>query len=132
MRVAQILCAAGPVDAVTNQALAYRELFRSWGWSGDDHAPVTAPGMSGGVVRPLHQLRPGRADVVVLHYSGHAPGLEDILARSPRSLLVSHNITPARYFWASDPAEAVRCELARGQLARLAGLAGGLAGVSEY
>ena len=119
MRVVQILCAAGPVDAVTTQALAYRKLFRSWGWSGDDYAPVTAPGMPGGAIRPLHQLRPGRADVVVLHYSGHAPGLEDILARAPRSLLVSHNITPARYFWSSDPAEAVRCQLARGQLARL-------------
>jgi L-malate glycosyltransferase len=132
MRVAQILCAAGPVDAVTNQALAYRELFRGWGWSGDEYAPVTAPGMPGGLIRPLHQLRPGRADVVVLHYSGHAPGLEDILARAPRSLLVSHNITPARYFWSSDPAEAVRCQLARSQLVRLAGLAGALAGVSDY
>ena len=132
MRVVQILCAAGPVDAVTNQALAYRKLFRSWGWSGDDYAPVTAPGMPGGAIRPLHQLRPGRADVVVLHYSGHAPGLEDILARAPRSLLVSHNITPARYFWSSDPAEAVRCQLARGQLARLGGLAGALAAVSDF
>jgi glycosyltransferase involved in cell wall biosynthesis len=132
MRVAQILCAAGPVDAVTNQALAYRALFRSWGWSGDDYAPVSAPGMPGGVIRPLHQLRPAAADLMVVHYSGHAPGLEDIVARAPRSLLVSHNITPAQYFWASDPAEAVRCQLARSQLTRLAGVTGGLAGVSEY
>jgi L-malate glycosyltransferase len=132
MRVAQILCAAGPVDAVTNQALAYRALFRSWGWSGDDYAPVSAPGMPGGVIRPLHQLRPAAADVVVVHYSGHAPGLEDIVARAPRSLLVSHNITPAQYFWASDPAEAVRCQLGRAQLAELASLADALAGVSEF
>jgi L-malate glycosyltransferase len=132
MRVAQILCAAGPVDAVTNQALAYRELLRGWGWSGEDYAPVTAPGMPGGVVRPLHQLRPERAEFVILHYSGYTPGLEDFLARARRSLLVSHNVTPPEYFWVSDPAEAVRCQLARAQLGRLAGIAGGAAGVSGY
>ena len=32
MKVAQVLCAAGPVDATTNQALAWRQLFDSWHW----------------------------------------------------------------------------------------------------
>jgi glycosyltransferase involved in cell wall biosynthesis len=132
MRVAQILCAAGPVDAVTNQALAYRRLFQSWGWSGEDYAPVQAPGMARGSVRPLHQFRPGRAELVVLHYSGHAPAIEDIVAGCRRSLLISHNITPPDYFWAIDPAEAVRCQLARAQLARVASVTGALAGVSEF
>jgi glycosyltransferase involved in cell wall biosynthesis len=132
MKVAQILCAAGPVDAVTNQALAYRELFRRWGWGGEDYAPVRAPGMARGAVRPLHDLHRGRAELVVVHYSGYAPGLEAVLASAPPTLLVSHNITPARYFWASDPVEAVRCQLARDQLTRLAAVAGALAGVSEY
>ena len=132
MRVAQILCAAGPVDGVTGQALAYRELLRGWGWGGDTYAPVIAAGMPSGAVRPLHQLRCDRADVVVLHYSGYTPGLEDVVARAPRTLLVSHNVTPPRYFWASDPAEAVRCQLGRAQLGRLAALTGGLAGVSAY
>ena len=31
MRVTQVLCAAGPVDAVTNQALACRALFERLG-----------------------------------------------------------------------------------------------------
>jgi glycosyltransferase involved in cell wall biosynthesis len=132
MRVDQILCAAGPVDAVTNQALAYRRLLRGWGWDGDDYAPVQAAGMARGAVRPLQQLRPGAADLVVLHYSGYAPGIEELLARCPRSLLVFHNITPPDHFWAVDPAEAVRCELARTQLARLGSVAGALAGVSEF
>jgi glycosyltransferase involved in cell wall biosynthesis len=132
MRVDQILCAAGPVDGVTGQALAYRRLLRGWGWSGEDYAPVQAPGMAPGAVRPLHHLRPARADAVILHYSGYAPGLERLLERSPRSLLVSHNVTPAHYFWASDPVEAVRCQLARAQLAELAGGATALAGVSRF
>jgi glycosyltransferase involved in cell wall biosynthesis len=66
-----------------------------------------------------------------VHYSGYARGLERLF-ESPRSLLISHNVTPARYFWAHEPVEGVRCELAHGQLAELARSAGALAGVSEY
>ena len=128
----QILCAAGPLDAVTNQALAYRRLFARWGWSGQDYAPVTAAGLAPGTVAPLHQLTPGRAERVVVHYSGYAPGLEELIARCPGPLLISHNVTPPRYFWTHDPAEAVRCQLAVDQLTRLAAAAGGLAGGSHY
>ena len=38
MKVTQVLCAAGPVDAVTNQALACRALFGAWGWEGEDYS----------------------------------------------------------------------------------------------
>jgi glycosyltransferase involved in cell wall biosynthesis len=47
-------------------------------------------------------------------------------------MLISHNITPARYFWAHEPVEGVRCELARDQLAVLAGEVGALAAVSRF
>ncbi|MGI8505418.1 MAG: glycosyltransferase [Solirubrobacteraceae bacterium] len=132
MRVAQVLCAAGPVDAVTNQALAYRALFRRWGWSGQDYAPVQARDMARGTIKPLRTLRPDPDELLVLHYSGYATGLERVLASYPRYLLVSHNITPAQYFWLSDPLEAVRCQQARGQLGELARGAGMLAGVSSF
>lgn len=132
MRIDQILCAAGPVDAVTGQALAYRRLLRQWGCSGEDYAPVQAAGMPPGAVRPLHALAPQRADAVIVHYSGYAAGLDAVLSRARRTLLVSHNITPAHYFWSSDPVEAVRCELARAQLAGLCADVDVLAGVSEY
>ncbi len=132
MRIDQILCAAGPVDGVTGQALAYRRLLGSWGWGGEDYAPVQAAGMPYGAVRPLHRLRPARADAVIVHYSGYTPGLERLVGGARRSLLVSHNVTPAQYFWVSDPAEAVRCQLGRAQLAELAAVADALAGVSEF
>jgi glycosyltransferase involved in cell wall biosynthesis len=132
MRVTQVLCAAGPMDAVTNQALAYRSLFRRWGWTGDDYAPVQTHDMTRGAIRPLHELRPAPGEPLVVHYSGYASGLERLLAACPRSLLVSHNITPPRYFWSSDPEEAVRCQLAYGQLAELARAAAGLVGVSSF
>jgi L-malate glycosyltransferase len=131
MRVSQVLCAAGPVDAVTNQGLACRKLFEHWGWDGADYAPVIAAGMAKRV-RPLHELRRRPGEVVLLHYSGYARGLERMFANPRGTLLISHNITPARYFWAYEPVEGVRCELARGQLAELGSAVGALAGVSEF
>jgi glycosyltransferase involved in cell wall biosynthesis len=132
VRVSQVLCAAGPVDAVTNQALACRALFTQWGWQGEDYSPVIAAGMPRRVVRPLHELAPRSDEILLLHYSGYARGLERLFAAPQPSLLISHNITPPQYFWAHEPVDAVRCELAHGQLAALAQRFGALAGVSEY
>jgi L-malate glycosyltransferase len=132
VNVSQVLCAAGPVDAVTNQAVAYRALFERWGWGGRDYAAVVAAGMDRRVIRPLQGLRPAPDDVLLLHFSGYARGLERVFDSRPRSLLISHNITPARYFWYSHPMEAVQCELGRGQLAELGRGARALVGVSAY
>jgi glycosyltransferase involved in cell wall biosynthesis len=55
-----------------------------------------------------------------------------VAAATRRVLLLSHNITPSRYFWATDPVTAGVCELGREQLAQLGIRAGALAGVSEY
>lgn len=132
MRVSQILCAAGPVDAVTNQGFACRALFKQWGWSGSDYASVLAVGLPRGALRHLRDFRPKPDETVLLHYSGYARGLEQAFDSHRRSLLISHNITPARYFWAIDPSEGVRSELGRMQLAELAPRVGALAGVSQY
>ena len=132
MRITQALCAAGPVDAVTNQGLAWRRLFRSWGWEGADYAEVLAPTMTNGSVRPLGELEPGDGELLLIHYSGYAPALGPMLERSRHSLLISHNITPARYFWADHPLEGVRCSLGPGQLAELGDRAEALAAVSAF
>jgi glycosyltransferase involved in cell wall biosynthesis len=132
MNVTQVLCAAGPVDAVTNQGLACRALFDGWGWGGRDFSAVIAPGMGRGKLRPLAELRPSDGELLLLHYSGYARGLEPLFSSRRRSLLISHNITPAHYFWATQPVEGVRCELARDQLASLAGAVGALAAVSAF
>jgi glycosyltransferase involved in cell wall biosynthesis len=132
VKVTQLVCAAGPVDAVTNQALACRELYRSWGWSGHDYAPVIAPGMPHGTIKHLHERRPAKDEVVVLHYSGWADGLERAFDGSRPSLLISHNITPSRFFWEHEPVQAVHNEMGFEQLAQLITRASVVAGVSEY
>jgi glycosyltransferase involved in cell wall biosynthesis len=132
LRVHQVLCAAGPVDAVTNQGLACRALFDAWGWPGDDAAAVMAPGMRRRAMRPLASFDPPPGDAIVLHYSGYARRLERLLERPNPMLVISHNITPASYFWAYQPIEGLRCSLAVGQLADLARSATAAAGVSEF
>jgi glycosyltransferase involved in cell wall biosynthesis len=132
MKVSQVLCAAGPVDAVTNQALRWRRVFEEWGWIGDDYAAYIAPGLPNGRLRAVRELRPAPDEIVLLHYSGYVRGLEELAERSPRTLLISHNVTPARYFWAHEPVTAAHCALAQVQLAELARGVTRLVGVSEF
>ena len=81
---------------------------------------------------PLAKLEPGPADVLLFHYSAYAPRLLDQLARPQRKLLVSHNITPARWFWEYEPMTAVQCTIGREQLPRFASGVELAAGVSAY
>lgn len=131
MRVHQLTGAAGPFDAVTGQALAYRELLARSGMSGGVHAVDVAPGMLG-KVEPLERLRAAPEDLLVVHYSGYLPGMRAMLELPQRKLLIYHNITPARYFWSSEPRMAISCEQGRDLLPEFVRAARLTAGVSRY
>ena len=131
MNVHQVLSGAGPVDAVTNQALRWRARFSGWGWGGGDVAVHIDPRMDGRV-RPLGALRPAPGDVVLLHFSAYAPKLASVLDGPARTLLLSHNVTPARWFWDQEPQVAVQCALGRRQLPEFAARADAVAGVSAF
>jgi glycosyltransferase involved in cell wall biosynthesis len=131
MVVHQILSGAGPVDAVTVQALVYRELFRSWGWEGRDVAGSIDPRMDGRVT-PLRALRPDPQDLLLIHYSAYAPKLRELLALPNRKVLLSHNVTPARWMWDYSPTIAVHCAVGRAQLHEFARAVDVAAGVSEF
>ena len=122
---------AGPVDAVTNQARAYRRLFTQWRWGGGDHAVYVDP-RAGGDFAPLDKLDPAPGDVLLFHYSAYAPRLLAQLDRPQPKLLVSHNITPAEWFWEYEPMTAVQCTIGREQLPRFAAAVELAAGVSEF
>jgi glycosyltransferase involved in cell wall biosynthesis len=131
LNVHQVLSGAGPYDAVTTQALAFRALFGGWGWGGRDVAVDIDPRI-GHRVAPLRTLAPSDGDVLLLHYSAYAPKLRGILELPQRKLLISHNITPARWFWDHDPQAAVVCALGRKQLPEFAAAVDVAAGVSLY
>ena len=90
---------------------------------------IHAPGKD---ISQLSRLQPGPDDVLLFHYSAYAPRLAGWLDRPNPKLLVSHNITPARWFWEYEPMTAVQCAVGREQLARFASEVDLAAGVSSY
>jgi L-malate glycosyltransferase len=130
LNVWQVLSGAGPVDAVSRQALAFRERFAAWGWGGRDVAAFIDPRAKG--FEPLRSLRPAPDDVLLIHYSAYAPRLRTVLDLPNRKLLLSHNVTPARWLWDHDPPIALQCELGRRQLPEYAARCDLAAGVSAY
>ena len=131
MIVHQLLSGAGPVDAVTGQALAYRRLFTEWGWGGAEHAGTIDPAMNGRM-RPVRELEAAPDDVLLIHYSAYSPALRPVLASPQRKLLVFHNVTPSRYFWEHEPVVAIHCAVGRDQLGRFVEAVDVAAAVSEF
>ena len=118
------------MDAVSRQALAFRERFAGWGWGGRDVAAFIDPRAKG--FEPLKALQPAAGDVLLIHYSAYAPRLRAVLDLPNRKLLLSHNVTPARWLWDHDPPIALQCELGRRQLPEYAGRCDVAAGVSAF
>jgi glycosyltransferase involved in cell wall biosynthesis len=115
--VLQLLSAAGPHDAVTTQALAWRRMMGSWGVSGEVFADTLNPGLDGSV-RPIARLRRSLSsdDLLVIHYTAYAQALDAALHLPQRKLLVYHNVTPPELLWDWEPIVAARCALGRAQL----------------
>jgi glycosyltransferase involved in cell wall biosynthesis len=113
-RVHQVLSSAGPYDAVTQQALAWRELLGRSGREGGVYADAIDPRARG--VDPVKRLDPEPDDLLILRYSAFAPLLRPVLDLAQRKLLVYHNVTPPRYFWKHHAGVALACALGRGQL----------------
>ena len=131
MIVHQLLSGAGPVDAVTTQAIAFRALFTRWGWGGADTAIHLEPRVNGHFVAPA-DLPVGDDDVLLFHYSAYAPRLRGWLGRPNPKLLVYHNVTPARYLWGYEPVAAIHCAVGRSQLPEFARGVDLAAAVSAY
>jgi glycosyltransferase involved in cell wall biosynthesis len=118
-RVHQVLSGAGPHDAITTEAFAFRALFTQWGWGGADHAYRIAPGLTGPIAA-ADQLRVEPDDVLLLHHSAGWPALEKLLTLPNPKLLLYHNVTPPQWLWEYAPMVAAHCATGREQLAELA------------
>ena len=122
MEIHQILVAASPGDAITNEALLMRRLFRRIGRSEifahyidarlPDVLPLAAyPERASGL----------RADnLLVAHASiGESPVFEFLLQRRERLVLRYHNVTPAEVFEPFDHVFACRLRAGRQEVAAL-------------
>jgi glycosyltransferase involved in cell wall biosynthesis len=118
VNVHQVLSGAGPFDAITSEAIAFRSYFSHWGWGGGDHADRIAPGVSD-TVRPRSELAPASDDVLLLHHSAGLPGLSELLALPNPKLLLYHNVTPPAWLWEHAPLVATHCAIGHEQLPEL-------------
>lgn len=121
--VHQVIAAASPGDAVTDQALRWRDVLRGWGYASELVAEHVHPTL----VREVHRLD-GRGPRVlsgaaglVLHYSIWGAAAEAALAHGAPMAVVYHNVTPPELLRAANPAVAAMCALGRERLADLAG-----------
>jgi glycosyltransferase involved in cell wall biosynthesis len=131
MIVNQWLPAAHRGDAIGEGALRLRALLRGMGHRSDLYA-LTMDDDLDGDVRPFEDPESRRGDLTILHFALPSP-MTDALARVPGGrILLYHNVTPARYFAAYDPALFRLAVLAREELATLAGRVDLALGVSDY
>jgi glycosyltransferase involved in cell wall biosynthesis len=116
--VHQVIPAATPGDAVTNQAFAWRDLLAQWGHKGQIVAEHVHPDLSD-EVRRLD--RGGKKVIdqsaVVLRYAIWSKTAEAALRHPERTALVYHNITPGELLRDFNPSLADLCDRGRKALA---------------
>jgi glycosyltransferase involved in cell wall biosynthesis len=133
VRVHQLIAAAAPGDAVTGQALAWREALRGWGADGRVIAEHVHPDLDG-VVERLGS-RAGDLDdagALVLHYSVWSRAVEVALASDAPLGVCYHNVTPGSLIRAYNPGLAHDCDRARAELPRLRGRTRALVADSSF
>jgi len=122
-------------DAISNDALVLRRIFREWGFDSEIFAePQTIhPALRReGFPAPALKDRLGARDVTILHLS-IGSDVNDFFGGLPgRKVIRYHNITPAKYFETLQPRTAALLERGRVQMHRLAGVAELNLAVSQY
>jgi glycosyltransferase involved in cell wall biosynthesis len=131
--VHQILPAAAPHDAITDQALAWRALLRRWGYESELFAPHVYPGLMG----TAHALdrkgkRLANEGGVILHYAVWSETVEVALQASGPVGLYYHNITPGALLRDFSPITADLCDRGRAALALFRGRLESLIAVSSF
>ena len=109
-------------DAVGNQVLQVQEALRSWGYQSDIFARHWSPQL-GSRCRDYQAYAQvsHAANIVLFHYSFGDPMAEYIQTLPDQVALYYHNITPARYFYRTNPTAARHCAEGRQVLKDLAG-----------
>jgi glycosyltransferase involved in cell wall biosynthesis len=131
MIVNQWLPAAHRGDALGESARHMRDLLCGLGHDARLYA-LTVDDDLVGEVRPFSDPEARRGDATIFHFALPSPMTEAFAALPSGRILLYHNVTPAAYFAAHDPALFRLAVIAREQLAWLAGRTDLALGVSEF
>lgn len=121
MRVHQLTYGAMFGDAISDHALEIDAWLRAHGYQADIFAQHIAPEMVGRVRldREYVAYLDAADDLLIYHYSIYTPNTRLFQASRGRRVLVYHNVTPAHFFYAWDPAQAAQCDVGRRVLGQL-------------
>ena len=131
--VHQLLPAAWPRDAITEQAFAWRDLLAHWGYSSEIVSEHVHPDLLGSVHRLDRSARRllNRGSVVI-HYAVWSETVDAALRAKGPVGLCYHNITPGDLLREFNPATADMCDRGRAELAVFRGRIDALITPSSY
>jgi glycosyltransferase involved in cell wall biosynthesis len=131
MIVNQWVPAAHKGDAIGDSARRMRGLLRQMGHTSDVYA-LTIDDELKGDVRPFADPSSRQGDLTIFHFALPSPMTEAFAELSGGRVLQYHNVTPAAYFAAYDPALFRLASIARQELSTLVGRVDLALGVSDY
>jgi|TARA_B100001964_G_scaffold239128_1_gene305908 glycosyltransferase involved in cell wall biosynthesis len=129
--VNQWVPAAHRGDAIGDSARRVRDMLRALGHDADIFA-LTIDEPLRHEIRPFDDEGATRGDLTIFHYALPSPMTEAFASVSGRRILQYHNVTPAHFFAAHDPALFRLAVLGRRELATLAGRVDLALGDSDY
>lgn len=117
MNIHQILAGFADGDAISQEAVLLRDIFRNWGCASDIFANTdsVSPGLRADC-RPLSDYTAASDDVCFHQYSIASPAADVFISSRARKILVYHNITPAEFFTGFDDGITARLRQARDTL----------------
>ncbi len=122
----QLVAGFSKGDAISNEAMVMRSLFRSWGFGSEiycEHRRIL-PELRAEAI-DLNELFQGcgAKDVVLLHLSIGSKANDVFCTLPAKKAILYHNITPPEYYQLVQPATSADLARGRKQAAALAGVA---------
>jgi glycosyltransferase involved in cell wall biosynthesis len=131
MLINQWVPAAHKGDAIGDSARHVRDLLRGMGHESEVYALTVDDDLEDDV-RPFDDAMARRGDCTIFHYALPSPMTAAFASLHSRRVLQYHNVTPAAYFAAFDPALFRLAALGRDELRTLVGQTDLALGDSEY
>jgi len=111
--VHQVLGGAGPWDAITNHALAARDVIRKMGYRSEifaDNQHISIAVASEVFGHEQWRAVTDPCDAAILHYSIDSPAFETAIDAARTAGIYYHNVTPPNLLWRDAPGIALQCE----------------------
>jgi glycosyltransferase involved in cell wall biosynthesis len=132
MEIHQLLAGLHPGDAISNHALALRDLLRSWGHTSNIYARDISRTLTSECLH-FSLFQPHANTIAIYHYSMDFDAVTDLFLRFPgQRMFIYHNITPHHYLQPHNAGVARACENGRARLRELNRSADVVLGDSEF